>query len=248
MTTISCVICAYNEAGRIEQTLEAVSNHPLLSEIIVVNDGSSDDTEKILQAWGGITLISYPHNKGKTYALGEGIAASKGNLIMLLDADLLGITATDIDALALPVISGIADASISLRKNSLWIYRVIGIDFVSGERVLPRALLVDAVRAMQQLPRWGGEVFINSYLLKNKMRIAVVRWPGVYNVRKFAKVGVWEGMKEEARMIYDAFHVLTLWDTCTQILALLWYKVPERYTVSLRPVSSTNDSTTFPSM
>ena len=41
---ISCVVCAYNEADRIRRILDAVHDHPALAEVIVVNDGSTDDT------------------------------------------------------------------------------------------------------------------------------------------------------------------------------------------------------------
>jgi glycosyltransferase involved in cell wall biosynthesis len=225
MARISCVICAYNEADRIQNILDAVAGHPDLSEIIVVNDGSTDDTEKVLRAQEGIAVISYPKNKGKTFALSEGIAASSGEFVMLLDADLSGVTAENIAALAYPVLQGAADVSISLRRNSLAIYRLIGLDFVSGERVIPRSLLFNALREMQLLPRWGGEVFMNKYILKEKKRLAVVRWDNVYNIRKYEKMGTWKGMAEEIRMIRDACGVLSVPGTIAQIIALLGRKV-----------------------
>jgi glycosyltransferase involved in cell wall biosynthesis len=230
MPRISCVICAYNEADRIQSILNAVLGHSVLSEIIVVNDGSTDATESILREYKGIRIISYPKNKGKTFALAEGISAATGELVMLLDADLIGITPENISARASPVLSGEADVSMSMRRNSLFWYRLIGIDFVSGERVLPRSLLVGASEAMQQLPRWGGEVFINEQIVKQRLRLSVVRWQNVYNVRKSAKVGFVRGMIEDTRMIYDAFHVLPLWKTLVQIFALLLCKVARKRT------------------
>ncbi len=197
-------------------------------EIIVVNDGSTDDTEKVLRAQKGITVISYPTNKGKTFALSQGIAAASGDLIMLIDADLSGLTTANISSLILPVREGIADVSISLRRNSLWIYRLIGLDFVSGERVLPRALLFEAVETMQQLPRWGGEVFMNQHIVEQKMSIAVVRWQNVYNIRKFEKVGLPKGFAEEWKMIRDACEVLSVWGVVSQNLTLLRRKVPSK--------------------
>jgi glycosyltransferase involved in cell wall biosynthesis len=232
MKKISCVICAYNESERIQGILDAVIGHPLLSEIIVVNDGSTDATEKILRACKGIKCITYQENKGKTFALSKGITAAENELVMLIDADLQGITAQDIADLAEPVLSGTADVSMSIRANSLGIYKMLGIDFVSGERVLPRELLEDALTDMQKLPRWGGEVFINNRIVKNKLRLAVVRWHDVYNIRKYTKVGFVRGVKEECSMIYSAFHVLPLWDTCVQILCLLRLKTSDSYSSS----------------
>ena len=142
---ISCVVCAYNEADRIRRILEAVHDHPALAEVIVVNDGSTDDTEAILNDYPAIRAISYTPNRGKTYALTRGIAAATGDYLMFLDADLAGVNAADIQALAEPVIGGRAEVSISLRRNSLAPYRWNGLDFVSGERVIPAQLLDQAI-------------------------------------------------------------------------------------------------------
>src|SRR5665213_2568267 len=123
MQKISCVICAYNEAGRIRAILSAVIDHPLLHEIIVVNDGSTDATHELLASYGSkLKLISYPQNKGQTHALTLGIEAATGDLLMLLDADLTGVTPTNISALAEPVLADRSEVSLSLRRNSLSIY------------------------------------------------------------------------------------------------------------------------------
>ena len=206
---ISCVVCAYNEADRIKNILDVIVGHPALTEVIVVNDGSTDATEALLKCYPSIRLLSHTPNRGKTYALSRGIAAARCGHLMLLDADLAGVTAADIDALAAPVMRGEAEVSISLRSNSLWLYRRLGLDFVSGERVAPKWLLQGAVEAMQRLPRWGGEVYMNEIFIRHACRIAVVRWRRVVNVRKYQKVGAWRGALAEVKMISDAASVLT---------------------------------------
>src|SRR6185312_15270646 len=132
MRGISCVVCAYNEADRIRSILDVIHCHPALTEVIVVNDGSTDDTEALIRKYPTIRVLTHTPNRGKTYALSRGIAAARCDHLMLLDADLAGITPADIDALAQPVMRGEADVSISLRRNSLWVYRQLGLDFVSG--------------------------------------------------------------------------------------------------------------------
>lgn len=69
---ISCVVCAYNEAGKIAAILRALTGHPLISEIIVVNDGSTDATLDELAPFTDIRLITYAQNRGKTYAISRG--------------------------------------------------------------------------------------------------------------------------------------------------------------------------------
>jgi glycosyltransferase involved in cell wall biosynthesis len=218
---ISCIVCAYNEADRIRNILDVIVGHPTLGEVIVVNDGSTDETEALIRSYPTIRVLTHTPNRGKTYALSRGIAAARYDHLMLLDADLAGITAADIDALAAPVMRGEAEVSISLRSNSLWVYRQLGLDFVSGERVVPKWLLHSAVAAMQKLPRWGGEVFMNEIFIRQGCRIAVVRWRRVLNIRKYQKVGAWRGALAEAKMIADATRVLTPLGLLTQNLRLL---------------------------
>jgi glycosyltransferase involved in cell wall biosynthesis len=218
---ISCIVCAYNEADRIRNILDVIVGHPALTEVIVVNDGSTDDTEALIRSYPTIRVLSHTPNRGKTYALSRGIAAARCDHLMLLDADLSGVAAADIDALAAPVKRGEAEVSISLRSNSLWFYRQIGLDFVSGERVVPKWLLKNAVEAMQKLPRWGGEVFMNEIFIRQGCRIAVVRWRRVLNIRKYQKVGAWRGALAEAKMIADATRVLTPVGLVSQNLRML---------------------------
>jgi len=218
---ISCIVCAYNEAERIRNILDVIVGHPALGEVIVVNDGSTDDTEALIRSYPTIRVLSHTPNRGKTYALSRGIAAARYDHLMLLDADLSGVTPADIDSLAAPVMRGEAEVSISLRSNSLWIYRQFGLDFVSGERVVPKWLLRSAVEAMQRLPRWGGEVFMNEIFIRQGCRIAVVKWRRVLNIRKYQKVGAWRGALAEAKMIADATRVLTPLGLVTQNLRML---------------------------
>ena len=128
---------------------------------------------------------------------------------MFLDADLAGVNAADIQALAEPVIGGRAEVSISLRRNSLAPYRWIGLDFVSGERVIPAQLLDQAVKEMEHLPRWGCEAFINDLIIEEGLSVAVVDWPTVFNTPKISKRGAWQGVVGELEMIRDAVGFLS---------------------------------------
>ncbi len=218
---LSCIICAYNEAAKIARCLEAASRHPALGEIIVIDDGSSDATAEIARSFDGVRVISLKVNQGKTHALSVGIAAATGEHLMLLDADLDGITPADIQALADPVLRGAAEVTLSLRANSLGVYRLIGLDFISGERVLPARLVKPHVEAMRALPRWGGEVFINELITREAMSIAVVDWRGVFNMPKTEKVGAWRGWMEELAMTGDLFRVLSPAMVVRQNIAML---------------------------
>jgi len=72
MKKVSAIICAYNEEKTLKDVILSVSESLIVSEIIVVNDGSSDSTKKIieeLQKEIEITAIHLAENKGKGYAM-----------------------------------------------------------------------------------------------------------------------------------------------------------------------------------
>jgi len=200
---ISCIICAFNEAPRIGAVLAVVSVHPLLNEVIVVDDGSTDRTADIVRQFPSVRLISQPMNRGKSIAMATGIAAAHNELLMLLDADLKGLAAKHVTALALPVLSGKSAVSLSLRQNSLLIFRAIGLDFVSGERVVRKELLSNALKQIHGLPRFGIEVFMNRQIIERRLSITVTHWPHVTQSRKTEKLGYWKGMRAEWRMLKD---------------------------------------------
>jgi len=85
---LSVVIPVYNEERTVAELIRRVKKVRLPKEIIVVNDGSTDNTRRILSKIKGIKLINMPTNRGKGYALREGFKKVSGNIIIIQDADL----------------------------------------------------------------------------------------------------------------------------------------------------------------
>ena len=200
MEKVSCIIPAYNEAARIENILRAVSGHPLIDELIVVDDASSDGTSGVVKKYKDVFLIEHKKNQGKSRAIVSGVKASKGKYLFFLDADLIGLTPENISDLIRPVTSGVADISISLRKNAPVFYRKIGIDFISGERVFLRELIADHLDEIEKISGYGLETFMNKLIIKNNYRIKIVPWNNVLSPWKSWKVGKLRGFWGEIKM------------------------------------------------
>jgi glycosyltransferase involved in cell wall biosynthesis len=201
--SVTCVIPAYNEENRISNVLDAVVGTPLVDEIIVVNDGSTDDTIGVVGRYDGVTLLDLVDNHGKAYALKQGITAAKGNIILLLDADLIGLEPGNIEELLHPVLSGETHMTLSLRQNSLFIYRLAGVDLVSGERAIPKDILEELGEYEES--RFGFESLLNEYIIKNKLSFQVVRWDNVKIATKQDKLGFWKALQGELKMIKEIF-------------------------------------------
>jgi glycosyltransferase involved in cell wall biosynthesis len=110
---LSVIVPAYNEENNIATVINSLVQYiPQNSEIIVVDDGSKDKTAEIVQAlcqkYSNLTLFEQPKNMGKTAALIAGFAASRGDIVIIQDAD-LEYDPTDIPSVIEPIISGRAD-------------------------------------------------------------------------------------------------------------------------------------------
>lgn len=94
--TISVVIPAYNESSRLPETLRKIAEYAphcprRIVEVIVVDDGSRDDTAKVASRLAlpiEVRTISYSRNSGKGYAIRRGVLEVKGELLLISDADL----------------------------------------------------------------------------------------------------------------------------------------------------------------
>ena len=114
--TLSVVIPAYNERETIEGILQRVEATGLPSEIIVVDDGSTDGTRDRLQALpeGRIRLFLHEQNAGKGRALRTGFEAAIGDVVLVQDAD-LEYDPTEYPVLLAPIVEGYADVVIGSR-------------------------------------------------------------------------------------------------------------------------------------
>lgn len=83
---ISVVLPAKNESGAIGQTVENIIQLGLIDEVIVVNDGSTDNTRDVAEQ-AGAKVVSHPYSKGNGAAIKTGARAATGDVIIFMDAD-----------------------------------------------------------------------------------------------------------------------------------------------------------------
>jgi glycosyltransferase involved in cell wall biosynthesis len=116
---VSFLIPAFNEAATIAELLARVDRLNLEKQVIVVDDGSTDETATIVSQWAsqhGDVLLLQQRNRGKGAAIRAGIAHVDGEIIVIQDAD-LEYDPADVPSLIEPISDGMADAVFGSRLS-----------------------------------------------------------------------------------------------------------------------------------
>lgn len=180
---VIALIPAYNEEERIGLTIKSLFSITEINEVIVIDDGSNDDTGFIATSLGA-KVISNNKNSGKGAALNKAIDHITGDIVVLVDAD-LGESAKEIKKLLEPILKGYADMTIAAfpkrKKKSgfgivkgfaRWTVKKYGGNYLeeplSGQRALTRAAFHKITPFSDG---YGVEVIANIKALKNGLRV-----------------------------------------------------------------------------
>lgn len=200
---VAIIIPAFNEEQRILGVLYAAKASKLKSEIIVVDDGSSDHTAEIARTVEGVRVLKLKTNRGKGGALVAGVQATKANIVAFIDADLGGLQGQHIDDIIRPLLGDQCDMCVGIfRGGKVWSDMAQRITpYLSGQRALKRDLF-EAVPYMADL-RMGVEWALTNAAEKRKAKVIRVLIRGVSNCAKEQKMGIMNGLKARGIMYME---------------------------------------------
>lgn len=205
---IAAVLPAYNEEARIASVIKAVLKAPSIDEVIVVNDGSSDRTLEVAQAIPGVDTVDLPLNTGKGGAMTAGAEATDADIIVFLDADLIGLKAEHVEALLAPVRCGRAKMAVGSfrggRRLTDWAQKIT--PNITGQRAIRRDI-------WEQIPdldhaRYGVEMAITRFCRCYRVTTAIVPIHGVTHPMKEEKLGFVRGFFSRAHMYKEIFKIM----------------------------------------
>jgi glycosyltransferase involved in cell wall biosynthesis len=221
---VSAIIAAYNEQDTIASVIRSVEGHPLIEEIIVVDDGSKDATVRRAQETSA-NVISLEVNSGKAAAMNRGVQTARNDCILFLDADILGLTHEMITLIVTPVLTGKVGMFVAIRdRRTYWMNRLLYfIPVLGGERALTK----EVWRRVPRIYRKGFqiEIALNYYTKKSSQKMGFAVMPGLSQVIKEKKRGFWLGLLQRIKMcgevawisfrLYVIRNLISLWERLT---------------------------------
>jgi polyisoprenyl-phosphate glycosyltransferase len=202
--SIAVIIPAYNEAGRVCRVLSTLREVDFLTEILVINDGSTDATideaRQIADLDRRFRILNHQFNQGKGQAIFHGLSVAYAPVILMLDADLLGLTHQHIRELVQPVLVGNADMTLGLFRDGHWLTDLSHqlTPWLTGQRCLRKELF-------QSIPPkaaagYGIETALTVASSKQGWRCQRITLWGVSHVPSEFHRGYWQGIKTRLKM------------------------------------------------
>lgn len=232
---VSVVIPAFNEEKTVEAAISAAKSHPDVGEVIVVDDASRDKTAAIAEKLG-VKVIRLPHNLGKAGAMGQGVRATKYDVILFLDADRSGFTNEKISRIINPVLSGQYEMYVGIRAQKIyWLnYFLHYFPIIGGERAITKALWHSIPENNKQ--RFQIEIAMNYFAKKTSRGMGFELIEGTKHIPKEKKLGIFRGLWQRIKMIGDIANIsfqLYILKTTTEVAGRLvdnlLVRGPERY-------------------
>lgn len=202
---VSVVVPAYNEEQQIEAVLKPVvqaKKEDLIKEVIVVDDGSEDGTARVVKnCAASVELIELPQNKGKAYAMDQGVKQANCPHILFLDADLIGLRVDHVGKMIdtyrksdCQMVVGIFQGG---RLNTDLSQRFLS-SHLSGQRILPKQFWLENVKDPE-----GFEAEITLFgkaLSRKDVKTKRIKLQGLSHVLKEEKKGLLKGLQERLKM------------------------------------------------
>jgi glycosyltransferase involved in cell wall biosynthesis len=222
---VTAIVPAYNEEKNILNVLKCLKLVPQINEIIVIDDGSSDNTTALVKEIENITVLKNKKNLGKTKSVIKGIKASKNDAIVMVDADLVGLEYSHLEEIINTYAQGFDMVILDYGGQEFYLRKIIrSFPALSGVRILSKKVF-NKIK-FNSGDRFELENRINNYYLENQLTLIVVNGETVHTPHKYNKYTFHKGLYLEAKALKEIF----LSEGATNIgkLVKTWWEINEK--------------------
>lgn len=205
---VIAIIPAYNEEKTIGEVLTVLKEIDVIERIVVVSDGSTDGTVDVAREFD-VHVIELHENMGKGGAMKAGFESAEAEVILFLDADLLGLTSHHVHSLLEPVLTGEAEMTLGIFGGGRIVTDLAQkvAPYLSGQRAVRRSLL-EKISDMD-IARFGVEVALTRQIENQGVRVKEVLLTDMSHVMKEEKMGIVKGFAARIKMYWEIVKYIT---------------------------------------
>lgn len=205
----AAIVVAYNESETIPGVIRPIVESQLFDEVIVISDGSTDDTAEKARAAGATLVHQLPIKSGKGAAVLHGVTHTDAPILFFADADLYGLEKKHLQIILDPVLQGQRVMNAGIRdRGKLLMYVSHKLPIISGERALMR-FVIEGI-SPKYLQGFMLEAAMNYHCRVRKLSYGMVPCYGLTIRRKMQKVGVGKGVLEYVKMVYQIIRAMVV--------------------------------------
>ena len=200
---VTAVVPIYNEINRIGKVLNILANYPGFAEVIVIDDGSLDNSSAVIAQFSQVHYVRKEINQGKAKAMDDGVKLVKTDIVFFCDGDIKGLKSEMLDKILEPVLSGRVDMFIAMRNHKIYfLHQLVPLmPLLGGERALTVNLWKKVPVEYKQ--RFKIESGLNFYAKYYGNGFDIKLFRDLSQTIKEKKYGYWNGFKKRLSMFVD---------------------------------------------
>ncbi len=189
MEKATAIICVYNEQDTVKDVIIATSLEEHIGEIIVVNDGSSDNSKTIIDSLKSrydVTVIHFDQNMGKGHAMAVGVENSSHEIVVFVDADQTSIAPNYTTELIMALVNKECDMAIGYTTVDFFRMEINIMRILAGERALFKSDIMPILDKLKE-SRFGVETLLYFYYISLDKSVKFTKISGLSHRNKYKK-------------------------------------------------------------
>jgi len=189
MDKATAIICVYNEQDTVKDVIITTSLEEHIDEIIVVNDGSSDNSKTIidsLKSRYNLTVIHFDQNLGKGHAMTVGVENASHEIVVFIDADQTNIVPNYTTKLIMALVNKECDMAVGYTTVDFFKMEINIMKILAGERALFKSDIMPILDKLKE-SRFGVETLLYFYYISLGKSVKFTKLSGLSHRNKYKK-------------------------------------------------------------